>query len=191
MADNTYRFRRLKWGAPPRLGTGLPPVRAARARGEWLNWLGIVAFAFVVSSLGFAWLLGGLDEPATGRATLETATLAHEAQFGWCAGGRGVTCVIDGDTFRYRDQSIRIADIDTPETRNYGCAAEKALGDRATARLVALLNAGPFLLEAYERDTDVYGRKLRIVTRGGQSLGMVLVAEGLARRWDGARRPWC
>lgn len=108
-----------------------------------------------------------------------------------CRSGQGYNCVIDGDTFRLDGESIRIADIDTPETRDYGCAAEKQLGDRATARMRQLLNAGPFELQPYAPDTDQYGRKLRIVTRDGQSLGQVLVAEGLARTWDGARRPWC
>jgi endonuclease YncB( thermonuclease family) len=32
---------------------------------------------------------------------------------------------------------------------------------------------------------------LRILTRGGQSLGAVLVAEGLARFYEGGRRSWC
>ncbi|WP_394357150.1 hypothetical protein [Sphingopyxis indica] len=41
------------------------------------------------------------------------------------------------------------------------------------------------------RDSDRYGRKLRIVVRGGTSVGSVLVAEGLARPWEGRRRPWC
>jgi len=111
--------------------------------------------------------------------------------FPMCQAGRGSDCVIDGDTFRLDGQSIRIADIDTPETRDYGCAAEKALGDRATKRMRQLLNAGPFELEPYDHDEDQYGRKLRIATRDGQSLGQVLVAEGLARTWDGARHPWC
>ena len=65
------------------------------------------------------------------------------------------------------------------------------LGDRATVRLTSLLNAGPFTLEAGSRDTDRYGRKLRVVRRDGHSLGEVLVAEGLARLWDGSRHPWC
>jgi len=108
-----------------------------------------------------------------------------------CKSGRGSTCVIDGDTFRLNGQSIRIADIDTPETRDYGCAAEKALGDRATARMRQLLNAAPFELQRYEQDEDQYGRKLRIVSRDGRSLGQILVAEGLARSWDGARHSWC
>ena len=111
--------------------------------------------------------------------------------FPMCKSGRGSTCVVDGDTFRINGQSIRVADIDTPETRDYGCAAEKAPGDRATVRMRQLLNAGPFELEPYTRDEDQYGRKLRIVTRDGRSLGQILVAEGLARSWDGARHAWC
>ena len=46
-------------------------------------------------------------------------------------------------------------------------------------------------LAAADRDTDRYGRKLRVVERDGVSLGETLVAEGLARRWEGRRRPWC
>src|SRR5690554_141062 len=103
-------------------------------------------------------------------------------RFALCA-GRGGTCVIDGDTIRIEGQPIRIADIDTPEVRGYQCAQELALGQAATQRLIELVNAGPFELGAYERDEDVYGRKLRILKRDGQSIGMQLVAEGLARPW--------
>jgi hypothetical protein len=63
--------------------------------------------------------------------------------------------------------------------------------DRATRRLAELLNAGRFEVVAPERDEDRYGRKLRVLVRNGQSLGDQLVAEGLARTWEGRRRPWC
>jgi micrococcal nuclease len=57
---------------------------------------------------------------------------------------------------------------------------------------MGLLNAGPFSVVEYgSRDTDKYGRKLRDLTRGGKSLGSVLVSEGLAERWTGHRRDWC
>ena len=99
--------------------------------------------------------------------------------------------VIDGDTFDYRGQRIRIADIDTPELRGR-CASEIALAQRATERMRSLLAAGPFELHPISgRDEDAYGRKLRIVTRNGASLGDRLVAEGLARTWTGRREPWC
>ena len=99
--------------------------------------------------------------------------------------------VIDGDTFDYGGERIRIADIDTPELRGR-CAYEIALAGQATERMRALL-AGPFELHRTPdgRDEDGYGRKLRIVTRNGRSLGDALVAEGLARTWSGRREPWC
>jgi endonuclease YncB( thermonuclease family) len=54
------------------------------------------------------------------------------------------------------------------------------------------MSAGPFeVVHSGGRDEDIYGRKLRVIERGGRSLADTLVAEGLARRWDGARRSWC
>lgn len=104
----------------------------------------------------------------------------------------GPVRVIDGDTFDYGGMRVRIADIDTPEVRGR-CAYEIELAARATRRMRGLLAAGPFELHSLGngRDMDRYGRKLRIVTRGGQSLGDILVAEGLARTWTGRREPWC
>jgi micrococcal nuclease len=113
------------------------------------------------------------------------------AHFGYCHEGGGRNCVVDGDTIYYRGQKIRIADIDTPETHPPRCARETELGEAATMRLQALLNAGPFSLRAIDRDTDAYGRKLRVVTRGGRSIGGQLVGEGLARYYGSGRRSWC
>lgn len=113
------------------------------------------------------------------------------ARFDLCKPGPRVTCVVDGDTFWYAGTKIRIADINTPETSDPGCATEAALGAKATRRLVQLLNAGPFTLEVKGRATDRYGRALRVVTRRGSSLGEPLVAEGLAERWTGRRSDWC
>ncbi len=98
--------------------------------------------------------------------------------------------VIDGDTFDYGGDRIRIADIDTPEVRGR-CPKERAQAARATLRLRALLAAGPFELVRNGRDEDRYGRKLRVVVRDGRSIGDMLVAEGLARTWTGRREPWC
>ncbi|HAW34568.1 MAG TPA: nuclease [Erythrobacter sp.] len=102
------------------------------------------------------------------------------------------TCVVDGDTFWLDGVKIRIADIDTPEISEPRCDYEYQLGMRATHRLVELLNGGPFELRTIgSRDEDQYGRKLRVVTRDGRSLGNQLVSEGLARTWTGRREPWC
>ncbi len=108
-----------------------------------------------------------------------------------CTTAPRVTCVVDGDTFWLNGEKVRIADINAPETHEAGCAAERALGQRAALRLVSLLRGGPIELEVRGRSTDRYGRALRIVKRGGRSLGDQLVAEGLAEPWRGKRSDWC
>jgi micrococcal nuclease len=108
-----------------------------------------------------------------------------------CGADRNVNCVVDGDTFWFKGEKIRMADIDTPELSPPRCEAERIKGDAAKVRLLALLNAGNFSLPSGLRDEDKYGRKLRTVTRAGHSLGDTLIDEGLARHWDGARHGWC
>ena len=129
----------------------------------------------------------GEARAGTGAAGGDVAT----ARFGYCHSGGGTNCVVDGDTFWMAGEKIRIADIDTPETHPARCAREQRLGDAATFRLQALLNAGAVTLVPIDRDIDRYGRRLRVVERDGQSLGQMLVDEGLARPWEGYRRPWC
>ena len=113
------------------------------------------------------------------------------ASFGFCHEGGGTSCVVDGDTIYYHGTKIRIADIDAPETHEPRCGEEAVLGAKATQRLHALVNSGTFTLQQIDRDEDSYGRKLRILTRGGESLGETLVDEGLARWYESGRQPWC
>ena len=127
------------------------------------------------------------------EATAAQVREQYSAHFAKCGGWAGrEACVVDGDTIWFRGEKIRLADYNTPETFEAKCDYERELGTRATARFTELLNAGPFTLtpEA-DRPHDRYGRALFTVTRGGQSLGDVLVAEGLAERWTGRRREWC
>lgn len=170
-------------------------------------------FAGLAAAIGLeSWPVGAPDAPAAARAASRAEPFAEamrsrailEAQEGAPApvtlvgdggavrAGPAAVRVIDGDTFDYRGVRVRIADIDTPETEGR-CAYESALAARATRRMGVLLGAGPFELHPTPdgRDEDRYGRKLRIVTRGGRSLGDQLVAEGLARTWTGRRAPWC
>ena len=115
----------------------------------------------------------------------------ESGHFALCHGPR-ITCVVDGDTIWYKHRKIRLTDINAPEISEPACDYELDLGEKAADRLVVLLNQGPFSLESLpDRDTDKYGRELRKITRGGKSLGEVMVAEGLAERWIGYRRNWC
>ena len=120
------------------------------------------------------------------------ASAYRSISFTKCGSGPRINCVVDGDTFYLDGHSIRVADIDTPETYKSRCSHEANLGAQATRRFTQLLNAGPFVVKPIPfRDKDRYGRKLRTVHRNGQSLGAILVSEGLARVWEGHRRPWC
>ena len=158
-------------------------------RGSLLSPIMIVAPLAAFTAV-FVW-----DGAPPGRAAVSPSTLAgadrESASFARCSGPLRQTCVVDGDTFWYRGTKIRVADINTPETGQPACPAEAQLGAAATLRMTQLLNAGPFSLASTDRDTDRYGRALRVVTRGGDSLGATLVAEGLAEQWQGKRGTWC
>ncbi|HYI65053.1 MAG TPA: thermonuclease family protein [Allosphingosinicella sp.] len=155
-------------------GRGSPPRRSRGRRRTAAAEFGLAAAAGVAIALYAA-----------------SAPAAWPFGLGGEAGSPRTVHVIDGDTFDHEGVRIRIADIDTPEMRG-DCAYEIRLARRATARMRSLLDEGPFELHRTgTRDEDRYGRKLRIVTRGGRSLGDVLVAEGLARTWTGRREPWC
>jgi len=183
-----------------------PEARQRRKSGGALPWRA----AFLIFAGAFTAAIGVVllqAEPgsALGRmrealhVTISDASKAVEASgtaktlsFGYCYTGGGWNCVVDGDTFWMEGVKIRVADIDAPETHPPRCPYEADLGQRATVRLHDLLNQGPFSLEFLpDRDEDRYGRKLRIVTRNGNSLGDQLVSEGLARTWIGHREPWC
>ena len=144
-----------------------------------------------VAMFGGGWTLFGTAPIGGVAAFAASAADTETASFGMCHSGGGTNCVVDGDTIWYRGTKIRIADIDTPETHQPKCAAEAKLGAAATRRMLQLVNAGPFTLQSINRDEDRYGRKLRVITRGGKSLGELLVEEGLARYYKGGRRGWC
>lgn len=145
----------------------------------------------IIATGGWLAYGGAGDLPALPAVAKTQVTDSSSAAFSFCGESTRMNCVVDGDTFWFRGEKIRIADIDTPELSPPRCEAERMKGEAAKASLLALLNAGTFSLSTGLRDEDKYGRKLRTVTRAGRSLGDALVDEGLARRWDGARHGWC
>lgn len=105
-----------------------------------------------------------------------------------------VAYVYDGDTVELvcgtEKRSARLVGFDTPETKAPRCAAEAALGAKATARLRALVGSGP--VEIFRQGYDKYGRDLVVLTVAGRDVGPVLVAEGLAHAYHGGTRGgWC
>lgn len=111
--------------------------------------------------------------------------------FGMCGQGAHFNCVFDGGTFWVRGAKIRIADIDAPTAIAPHCEEELRRANAAKVRLLYLLNAGPFVVQPLSTGGDVDGAKLRRVVRNGQSLGDMLVNEGLAHRIADRALPWC
>jgi micrococcal nuclease len=161
----------------------MPAMRRISTKG-----LAIAALSFALGA-GSMTFVGQHPSAATEPAAVASTTIT--AQLPVCARTHLPSCVVDGDTIRLAGESIRLADIDAPEIFSPKCASEKALGNRATARLVALINAGPVTLETPPGAHDKYGREIRVLKRDGESLGTTMVAEGLAHVWDGRRHGWC
>ena len=160
-----------------------------RKRTSRYSWQGFAIVGVMIAG-ATAWELKPASWGSQPSATPSGATEVR-ASFSFCHTGGGYNCVVDGDTIWLEGQNIRIADIDAPETHEYGCSEEKALGDRATQRLIQLVNSGSVTLSSIDRDEDTYGRKLRLVSVNGANVGEILVNEGLARYYESGKRPWC
>ena len=154
--------------------------------------------ALIVAIIGM-WSLAFTERRTAPAATAEAQRFVGSASpaapahisFTICDSGPRINCIVDGDTFWMAGEKIRILDIDTPELSPPRCAEEEELGEAAKARLHALLNSGAVTLERAGRDRDRYGRLLRRVRVDGRPVGAVLIAEGLARPYGGARQSWC
>jgi endonuclease YncB( thermonuclease family) len=98
-----------------------------------------------------------------------------------------VQYIVDGDTFRallsvglnsYEFRTIRILDIDTPETNR---PESKEAGLAAKARLTELMPPGEPVLIRTKPDPDSFGRYLGSVrTEAEFDIGAVLLREGFA-----------
>lgn len=170
-------------GEPSRLNILVRFWRAIR----W--WLGIL----VIAALWVLWRNAIAYDPP---AFLEGESIAVNGQFTRCGAGRGPLCVVDGDTLKLEQRTIRIVGIDAPEVRAQ-CPAEALGATRATAVLQRWVNAAPFeLVPRLDRPTDKYGRELmtarRVVRGRSETAAEVLIEAGVARAYMGeARQGWC
>lgn len=143
-----------------------------------------------------AWLLVLAVENVSGAAAEDVITGPVPAV---------VEEVVDGDTLKVRahiwlgqdvEIFVRLAGVDTPEPRG-ACEQERKLARTARDFVVSRLASGG-AEEAGVRLHDVrYGKfarrvVARVETASGLDLGAALLAAGLARPYDGARRQaWC
>lgn len=121
---------------------------------------------------------------------------AASPQLGMCGNRPNTadkTCLVDGDTLWLQGENIRLKDFDTPEPQTQICggAAEIALAHQASARLLDLLNGNEWTIERFGLDNTRSKRRLATIRIGGQDVGDILIAEGMARRWPDGREFWC
>ena len=169
------KAREMGWLPAGRLPSGANARQARRA------WISTLAAALCIAAAP-AW---AQEPPRLGLAPIDGPYRRVE--------------VVDGDTVTLsvsagliRTITIRLKDIDAPETYRPGCDQERSKGEAATSRLAALTSGRVRIVSYIEIDSA--GRLLaRLYDRQGRDVGDVLVAEGLARPLkDGeARKPWC
>ena len=103
--------------------------------------------------------------------------------------------IIDGDTFEFMGETIRIANIDAPEMPPRSrCWAEARLARAAAGELDRLREESPNLGRFWltREGEDQYGRTLARVTFDGTTdAGEALIHRGLAAPWTGQRWDWC
>ncbi|MBY5401548.1 hypothetical protein [Rhizobium leguminosarum] len=118
-------------------------------------------------------------------AVSETGAVA----FGYCGQGAHINCVGDGGVFWYKGEKIVIADMASPVVDQAHCDGERRVAFAAKSRLLALLNAGPFTMNAAGK-SEPSGAP-RVVSRDGRSFGAQLINEGLARKPGAVGSAWC
>ena len=117
--------------------------------------------------------------------------------------------VTDGDTIHIHGEAkgMRLVGFNAPEVFSPRCAAERRLGDRATARLEQLLSHGKITVERVACSCPPgtegtmrcnYARSCGILRVDGKDVGQTLVSEGLAVPFrcgptscPRTPRPWC
>jgi len=183
------RRRRKTRSVPPARFKPRPPGwrDAFVSLRPWLLLIGFVTMAYIST------LPGAFSAPGW----LSSEPQVIEGRFTRCGRGRGYYCVVDGDTFKLGDTSVRVVGIDTAEV-DAECPAEAVQAEASTKALQAWLNRGPFrMTHRLDEPIDRYGRSLRTVYRlrpdGSEDrLADFMRAEGGARGyWGGGRGEWC
>jgi endonuclease YncB( thermonuclease family) len=100
--------------------------------------------------------------------------------------------VVDGDTIWLHGTNLRLQSYDTPEPYDDICGGQKevTLAKKASARLLALLNASPFTVETFGVD-DTGKRTLATIKIKERDVGDILIADRLARRGPDGDEWWC
>ena len=187
-----------RWTRPEDYGAEPdPPRKPKKPRKPKRRWLQPWMFWLVASLAIGLWVARdpALIEPPDMLAS-EPETIP--GPFTLCGRGGAANCVIDGDTIRIGQRSVRLIGIDAPEIADARCESEAVAGRKARDGLQKLLNAGPVeMVGRIDEPTDKYGRELRALRRVGpngetDSIAGRLLDAGLVREYrGGTRQGWC
>ncbi len=169
-----------------------PPSKRGGSQWKAVALLALLAFAAVggrerLDPLGLReWFAGGaLHIPI--RAAMNISPRRADCR---------IVRVIDGDTVDVDCAGegllrTRLVGFDTPEVFSPGCPSELALGTQATRALERKIRlSGDMRIDF--RGSDRYGRRLARLSLDGRDVAQPMIAEGLARPYDGGRRrSWC
>ena len=102
--------------------------------------------------------------------------------------------VVDGDTVRYYKTYIRAWGYDSPNIGRFAkCEKERALGEKAKAKLIKLMSAPHEPSVYWEKGQDMYGRRKGWLYSDGERVDRIMINAGLAKAWGGrtAKPNWC
>jgi len=115
--------------------------------------------------------------------------------------------IVDGDTVAADGKHYRLAGIDTPEKGSLAkCATERQKAERASQRLREIVAEGNLSLTRVSCNCPPntegtgacnYGRLCGVLKSNGRDVGLMLVNEGLAKRYDCGsgrcppKQSWC
>lgn len=194
--------------APQRGGLRHHPARSRRKSPSAGHRVlrGMIFLAVIVLFFGLHQLFLALYPPASSSPPA-SAPIAVHAPSDWNSEITSSIRVIDGDTVDVEGERFRLVGLNTPETVEPRCAAERTLGMQAKERLQQLLAGGTARLTrvacacppgtAGTKQCN-YGRSCGVLSVNGQDVADTLVREGLAAAFHcGATscpplpRPWC
>lgn len=166
----------------------LPPPTATSAARKWVGGHPVAAGVLLVVGLlcgAAATTASERGAPPAGTGVERARGVADTTQTPALESRREprstylVVRVIDGDTVVLEDgETVRLVGIDAPEDGACG-------HDRATQRLVRLVEGRRVWLRQSDEDRDRYDRLLRYVDRGPVDAGLELIESGLAiARYD-------
>jgi endonuclease YncB( thermonuclease family) len=113
---------------------GRRPIRRSNARFAAGRWIGRYCGFLALAAL----LVLGSGRPDVSPSHIvslwqpsQATAVTTTRPFPICSTGARVDCIVDGDTFWFAGQKIRIADFDTPEIFSPTCRRELELGEKA------------------------------------------------------------